>query len=632
MSFLKNVFKIQLFTLLLSSINFTWADVQFEAQVDRAEISTDESVTLKLIVQADGSVPVQTPSFTANDFDTLNEFQSSQVQTSIVNGSISTRFVRSFNYVLRPKKTGVLKITDIQTQIEGQSYTAGPVEITVDAGGGGTPPPRNYGGGGNGLRGSQKRQRGHSFFIRAETDKAKVYKGEQMIVSYYLYSRAQGFNAEAEKYPALPGFLKEELEIPLVQQNGLTRGELVTLDGEVWKRVLLAKYAAYPLKSGKLSIDTMGLKIQYYDSRSQLMDDDQEDLFTQFFAQMAPRVVQVRSEPVVIDVQSLPEQGKPDDFNDIIGQFEVSSSVDKIELRAHESVTYLLKIEGRGNLSSLETPKLKIPEGVEVFESRAQTRGGKGSSNQKVFEYLLIPRKEGQYTLPAFELTYFDPRHAKYLTKKSEPINLNVSAGDPSKENERPSLARVGEVKTNQPSVDSQNPSDGFSFSGFGEKTGLLKTLSAIVLILGALLIAWTAARPWFLKWLANRRERLRFRQSNKNWSDYEPKLQDYEAKSTFKEVLECYAFIEEKLCSALEKCYNVSPRALSRRELYESLVEKQKMTEDLWSKISSLLEFTEMVRFASLAGAISESQVRAELAQRFRDAQAIESEIAKSL
>ena len=614
-----------------TSLNVS-ADVTLEAVVDRDQISMDESVTLKVTVKADGSVPVQTPSFEANDFDDLNQFQSSQVHTSIINGSISTQFVRSFHFVLRPKKTGVLKITEIQTQVEGQTHSAEPITVTVEAGGAGTAAPKNYGGGGYGLRGTQKRQRGTPFFIKAETDKSKAYKGEQVIVSYYLYTRTKGFNAEAEKYPALPGFLKEEIEIPLVQQGGMNQGELVTLDGEVWRRILLAKYAAYPLKTGKLQLDTMALKVQYYESRSPIMEDE-EDLFTQFFSQMTPRVAQLKSEPVSVEVLSLPESGKPTSFNEVIGQFEVSASLDKNQVRANEPVTYTLRVEGRGNLANLDTPKIKIPDGFEIYESRSQVKGGKGGSNIKIFEYLLIPRKDGRFEIPAFVLDYFDPKKNRYETTQASSLSLEVLPGDPSQEGYHLKLPRVGEIVSGTTAKNKDNlpPSETAMFLLPRPSEGLLRVFHKIGWVffgLSICLVAFVYLMPKYKKWKKQKDERLKFRQMNKDWSDYEPKLSDFETKHSFSEVIDCYAFIEEKLCNALVKWYGLNPRSLSRRDLYEDLVERQKMSEDLWKRISNILEFVETVRFASSAGAMPESRVRLELKKWFQEAKELLAEL----
>jgi hypothetical protein len=222
--------------------------VEFRAEVDREEIAQDESVSLKLVVEADGSVPMQVPEFDAPDFEEIQNYQGQFVQSyyDSSSGKFGAKFTRSFTYVLRPKATGKFKISNIRVKVSGQDYTADPVSITVTGGGAGTPPPRGYGGAGSGLRGAAKKGRGQVLFLRTEVDKTKAYKGQQIVVNYYLYSRATNFNATADRYPTLSGFLKEELDVPVL--TGRLESENVVLDGTAYKRVLIASFAAYPLK------------------------------------------------------------------------------------------------------------------------------------------------------------------------------------------------------------------------------------------------------------------------------------------------------------------------------------------------------------------------------------------------
>ena len=55
--------------------------------------------------------------------------------------------------------------------------------------------------------------------MRAELSKDTLYKGEQLVVSYYLYTRARIFNISVDKYPILTGFLREDLNLPILSQR-----------------------------------------------------------------------------------------------------------------------------------------------------------------------------------------------------------------------------------------------------------------------------------------------------------------------------------------------------------------------------------------------------------------------------
>ena len=98
--------------------------------------------------------------------------------------------------------------------------------------------------------------------------------------------------------------------------------EAVTLKGEPYERTLLARYAAYPIQDGKLDIDSMSLKFNYFQKSSRgLFGND--DPFFSFFPQMAPKVAAGKSDLLSISVVPLPEAGKPSSFSGGVGRFTV---------------------------------------------------------------------------------------------------------------------------------------------------------------------------------------------------------------------------------------------------------------------------------------------------------------------
>src|SRR5205085_1653959 len=103
----------------------------------------------------------------------------------------------------------------IELKAQGKTLKAPDITVVVDPPGAGASAPRGYGGGGSGLRGSAKNGVVKNVMLRAELGKAKAYKGEQVILKYYLYTRVQLFNMAASKFPVLNGFLKEELDLPI---------------------------------------------------------------------------------------------------------------------------------------------------------------------------------------------------------------------------------------------------------------------------------------------------------------------------------------------------------------------------------------------------------------------------------
>lgn len=626
MSFIRFNPLIQAFLiLLLSGVNSALA-IEFRSEVDRDEIAQDESVSMKLVVEADGTVPVEAPEFNAPNFDELQNYQGSFVQSyyDSNSGKFGAKFTRSFTYVLRPKSTGRLSITNIKIKVGGQQYTANPITVVVTGGGGGTPPPQGYGGAGSGLRGAAKKGRGTTLFLRTEVDKTKAYRGQQVVVNYYLYSRARSFNATADRYPNLNGFLKEELDIPVLRGQ-LTPQEVV-LDGTAYRRVLIASFAAYPLKEGKLNIDPMEVKATYIEERrvrpgAMNPFGDEDDLFQQFFQNGAPRTESLRSESISIEVLPLPEIPKDLNYTGAVGDFEVVSAVDRTDLKAHEALSLTLKVEGSGNLSNIETPKISLPEGFELYEAKSQTKG-KAGMGEKIFEYLIIPRKSGDFTLPAVQLGFFDPKKNQYVQKSTEAIRIHVNEGDPGAENQAPSkMDPSKEIATPEKGAkrifglfsgdqsDVKNSKSAASKFLSSKRNELLGALGLVVLF-SLLLSLRNRILSAALSIGAQGRKR---KQQEREWARV--RRQGEEAQRLpFPEVLSCFGFIERKLDEALSDRFGIAARGLTRAELKETLVEQGKIHENLWQRLSALLEFTETLRFASHAGAVSEERARNEL------------------
>ncbi len=613
-------------SLSLALFTSSASAVEFRSEVDRDEIAQDESVSVKLVVEADGTVPVETPEFSAPNFEEIQNYQGSFVQSyyDSNSGKFGAKFTRSFTYVLRPKTTGRLAITNIKIKVGGQAYTANPVTVVVTGGGGGTPPPNGYGGAGSGLRGAAKKPRGTTLFLRTEVDKTKAYRGQQIVVNYYLYSRARSFNATADRYPNLNGFLKEELDVPVLRGQ-LTPQEVV-LDGTAYRRVLIASFAAYPLKEGKLTIDPMEVKATYIEEQRKRGGNidpfgDEDDLFQQFFQNGQPRTESLRSETILVDVLPLPEVPKDLSYTGAVGDFEVIAAVDRTDLKAHEALSLTLKVEGTGNLSNIETPKIPLPDGFELYEAKSQTKG-KAGMGEKIFEYLLIPRKAGDYTLPAVELGFFDPKKNQYVRKSTEAIRVHVNEGDPGAENQAPArmdpskeiatpekgAKRVFDLFSGDPAKGGEARASTFRALGTHRNSilGGLGVLFALGLILAFRGRIFAAVRA--LGAGARKRNQL-----DREWSKVRRQAEEAQ-RLPFPEILSCFDFLELRLEEALSDRFGVTARGLTRTELKETLVDSGKIPENLWQRVSALLEFTETMRFASQAGAVSEERARGEL------------------
>jgi hypothetical protein len=593
----------------------TYADeAKFTAEVDRTQIGMDDSLSLKFSVQADGSVSTTPPSYSAPDFEEINSYESSFVESyyDSTTGRISMRNNQSLTKVLRPTKTGALRISQIQISINGKSKKAPDIVVQVGASGSGTPPPRNYGGGGVGLRGATKRPASNMVFVRAELDKDKVYKGEEVVVSYYLYRRVRILNAQVDKFPMLNGFLREEMEMPIMQPR--LEAQSVVLDGVPYQRSLLARYAAFPLQEGKLKVDPLGLKYTYYAGSG---NDDGEDPFLQFFRQMTPREGYTHSEPLTLDILPLPVDGKPASFSGAVGDFSIMSAVDKTEVRANEAITLTVKIEGRGNVAAIGQPKATWPQNVEQYDSKGIAKANKGGVGEKDFEILLIPRAPGDITLPGLEFSYFDPGKKQYVTRNTDPVRVHVLEAAPGSVaprplNPAPAESTAATASSGAKSLRDLKPpiSSDTSLGG----VPLWRWMYVFAVGAVGLFAAWVGL-DWIRKARTQSQENMaaRAKAKQKSWDRL---VSDASRSGTmpWKDVLQTYELLSQNVLETIDQVYGIGAKSLPRSEIRRILVEERGLNSAHWDPIGRLLEFNEMIRFAGTASAGLETRVRSEL------------------
>ena len=575
------------------------------AETDRSQMADDESVSLQVTVSSDESVNVETPEYEAPDFETIHEYQSSSMQSSYSDGQFRTETQRVYTFVLRPRKQGTLKITGIRVKVDGADVTAPNREVVVGSGGAATAPPANYGGAGSGLRGAGKAPRGAAVFLRAEVDKQKIYKGDSVVVSYYFFARANGFTVAGEKYPVMAGFLKEEVDMPVL--TGRLDSQVVTLDGVPYRKVLLARYNATPLKAGSLIIDPLWVKAQYYgESNARRQggngdgDDEYQDLFSQFFNRLTPQVAQVKSDPVTLTVEETPKG--PEDSNGAIGEFTAVLVVDKNEVPVNQPVTVSLKIEGRGNLTSMRAPVLTLPTGLQLFESKDEIHGGKaGTSGERIFQYLVVPRTPGAFSVPGVHFSYFSTKSGKFETITTDGFALNATGtADPADSGplptgnvtDTPAPARTAAAVPAVPlGVQSALRARGGALSR-GALTALLALALALTVPLGILF--WRRRR----KLLDPERER---RDAwNREAADFERTWANVNWESmTAAQAKDAATAAYNHFLSWCAIRYGERARGLPREELRDFLVTPGNMTEDRWNQFADVLSSLEMIQFS---------------------------------
>ena len=203
------------------------------------------------------------------------------------------------------------------------------------------------------------------------------------------------------------------------------------------------------------------------------------------------------------DFQLKPLPLAPPEFLKAVGQFKIKSAVVPTQVMVGEPVTWTLTLEGTGNWPiGLSLPAREVSKNFRVIQPRATQNNIKN----KLFEatlsedVVLIPEKEGNYTLGPVPFVYFDPSSGSYKTIQTEaiivsvkPSNRPVTQTQNFSEN-RPSnrdLSSVNEGFDLTPKLP-RDPQVGFSWSA--------KPMSRVLWFFGMILMILTLFALWLKK------------------------------------------------------------------------------------------------------------------------------------
>jgi len=408
-------YHILTFLLLWASTLFAQT-AKFTASVSKNEVGTGEQFQIDFSVNGnmEGFNP---PNF--NGFEVLSGPNESTSMTSI-NGSATVS--TSVSYILMPVKEGEFTIGPATATINGRRSGTNPIKIKVVKG---RPVPQNsqaQTAPDNALSQASAAELSKSIFIKAVVDKSNVYQGEQLTLNYRLYTRVDIEQSQVDNLPDLNGFWNEDIKN--LQQT--THWRVENYKGVNYHVADIKQSILFPEHAGNLTIDPLGMTFVVR------VQAQARDIMDQFFGAYKDEKIKVKSSPLVVHVKPLPEGGKPDSFTGAVGSFKIDASVDKTEVKANDALNYKVKVAGSGNIKLLKTLNTAFPTDFEKYDPKitdSVTDAESGVSGSRYYNYLLIPRHQGEYTIDGLKFSYFNPATARYVTLTTKPLHIKVDKG-----------------------------------------------------------------------------------------------------------------------------------------------------------------------------------------------------------
>ena len=381
----------------------------------------------------------QAPSF--NGLTVLGgPFTSTSSSFSMTNGSMSHTVKVTYTFALQAFQEGTVHVGAASLTVKGDKISSQPFDIKVapDDGSHASNSGSGYGGGQGGQGGQQQstsdpQVSGKDLFLKLVPSKKSAYVGEQVVLTYKLYTKVPVSSVSLSKMPSYAGFWTKDIS----DNNGTLRQSSEYVNGIEYTTAEIQKMIVVPQRSGKLTIDPMTMEC-VAQIRTERNTGRSQDPFEAFFNDpfFNRNIVNVKkelsSQSFTLDVKSLPENGKPASFAGAVGNYNFKSEIDKTELSTNEAVTVTLTVSGTGNIELLQMPTPVFPPDFEVYDPKVSTStnvGTQGLMGTKKAEYLAIPRRAGNFTLPAVELSYFNPSSETYQTVSSEPYEIKVEKG-----------------------------------------------------------------------------------------------------------------------------------------------------------------------------------------------------------
>ncbi|MES2829913.1 MAG: BatD family protein [Bacteroidota bacterium] len=405
--------------LMLFAHSLFAADIQFVASASRTQVAVGEifEVTFTVNGQMQRFTP---PAF--NSFQLAGGPNQSSSMTS-VNGATSVSM--SLGYDLVATREGNFTIGPATVMIDGKQYRSNSIRIKVV---GKTASASNNQANGNpagNSTGSPPIDITKRLFIKAAADKTNVYQGEQLAVTYKLYTNIDIVDNGVDKLPEFNGFWSQEIKMNTQNIEWTTE----IYNGVRYNVAALKKVILFPERFGKLKLDPLGMTFVV---RQTVPSNDPIE---QFFGGAVKDVkYQVKSSPLTINVKPLPEVGRPADFNGAVGRFSINATADKTSLRANEAVNYNIRITGTGNLKLFKAPEVTVASDIEKYDPKITdniTETLSGASGSRDYGFLLIPRHEGNYQLAPLKFSYFNPSSGRYVSLATEGFELKVAKGAP---------------------------------------------------------------------------------------------------------------------------------------------------------------------------------------------------------
>jgi hypothetical protein len=354
-----------------------------------------------------------TPPQFNNFYKVMGPQTSYSSSTQVINGKFSTQASYTYTYYMQAVSKGTFVIPPAVIRIKSRDYYSDSLRIeVVGSSNSGAVKNNNQ----NTQVAADQQLAGTDLFIRLILNRTEVYQGEYLVATLKIYSRVDLSGLNEIKFPDFNGFMRENLDTP-----PLTSLQRENVNGVIYGTGVIQQFLLFPQISGDITIGPVEIS-----ALVQQKVGNADPFFGDFFSNFQTVPKAIATKPVKISVKPLPGI-KPADFSGIVGKIDLKASLSRDTVNVNDALNFKITINGNGNLKLAGKPSFKMSPDVEVYEPKITDNiknGASGASGQKIFEYVLIPRHYGNFTIPSVTYTYFNPESRKFESLSTREYNF----------------------------------------------------------------------------------------------------------------------------------------------------------------------------------------------------------------
>jgi hypothetical protein len=513
---------------------------------------------------------------------------SSSIQ--IINGKYSRSKQYTYTYLLKCDTPGKYKIGAAQITVGGKKYESNSLTIEV---------VKNDQGTSSRSQQSQTQSNSGSFakddlFITVTPNKRNIYQGEPVVITTKIYTRINLDNISDIKHPDFRNFIVQDLS-----DNTNIQWTYEFVNNKQYRVGTLEQKVLFPQNSGKQTISATEIEFLI----KQRIARRSRNIFDNFFEDPY-RIVKkrVNSKPITINVKPFPYT-KPKSFSGGVGNLTLKVNTSKNKVKANDGITIKVVVSGTGNHKLISQPEFNFPPDFDTFEPTIKnnfTNTAAGMKGSKTFEFLIIPRYGGNYTIDPLQFTFFNPNTGKYITLNSDPISIEVekiNGQEAGTQGYTPSVSSREDIKfvgKDIRYINTQNTrlkEKGTFF--LGSVLFYLGYIIPILLLIIALLLYKKKAHESANIHLVKSKKANKMATKRLRKSSVFLKANNHEA--FYEEVLKaCYAYLSDKL---------YLPVSELTKENTSKIVKEKGVNEETENELLELLEQCEFARFSPSSG-----------------------------